>query len=317
MKIVFFGTSEFAKEPLKGLAATEHEVVAVVTQPDRPGGRGMRLVWPAVKRAAQSLGIPVTQPEHPNSEEFFHELEGLAPEVIVVVAYAHKLGPELLGLPPFGCINIHPSLLPLYRGAAPVNWAIIRGETQTGVTIIKMNERFDAGEILMQDLVEIGDNESAGELSARLSTLGRDMLIKTLADMEKGRSVPRRQDEERATRAPRIQKADREVDWSRSAVEVRNLLRGLHPKPGAFSYFREKVLKLAEAKVTALKTPGEPGEIVGIDDGIKVSTGDGVVSLLRLQPEGKREMSWIDFKNGFGPVVGERLGASKPGSRDS
>jgi methionyl-tRNA formyltransferase len=308
MKIVFFGTSEFGEKPLRGLMEAGHKILAVVTQPDRPGRRGRSLLPPPVKKVAQASGLPVRQPEDPNSAQFVEELAGLGVELVVVAAYAHKLGPGLLELPAYGCINIHPSLLPLYRGAAPVNWAIIRGEKQTGVTIMKMNERFDAGEILAQEVVEIGEDESAGELSDRLSALGRTLLLSTISAIERGEITPRSQDDEKATKAPRIRKADSEVDWSRSAAEIRDLIRGLYPRPGAYSHFRDKIIKFSKAEVLSQAATGEPGEIVGLDCGIEVSAGDRVISLLRVQPEGKREMSWKDFRNGFRPEVGERLG---------
>jgi methionyl-tRNA formyltransferase len=250
------------------------------------------------------------QPEDPNSPAFLNELTELEPEAFVVAAYAHKLGADLLGLPVFGCINIHPSLLPLYRGAAPVNWAIIRGEKRTGITIMKMNERFDAGEILMQQGVDIGEDETAGELSRRLSTLGSDLLLKTLKGIELGTIEPRVQDESRATRAPRIGKSDCRVDWSESALEIKNLVRGLNPRPGAFSHFRGKVIKLLRTEVLSREGRDEPGKIVGLESGIMVMTGDGVLGLISLQPEGKREMSWSDFKNGFRPELGEEFGGS-------
>ena len=311
MRIVFFGTSEFALEPLRSLLATDHDIIAVVTQPDRPSGRGRKLSPPPVKEVALASGLSIRQPEDPNTEEFIAELKGLKPETIVVVAYAHKLGARLLEIPDNGCINIHPSLLPLFRGAAPVNWAIITGETKTGVTIMRMNERFDAGEILMQEGVDILEDETAGDLSARLSKLGASLLTKTLEALAKDELEPETQDENRVTRAPRITKADCEVDWSKSGVEIHNLMRGLYPKPGAFTYFRDKVIKLSKGQLSSQGGEAEPGEIVGVTDGIHVMTGQGVLNLLIVRPEGKREMSWTDFRNGFRPQVGERFGGKR------
>jgi methionyl-tRNA formyltransferase len=308
MRIIFFGTSEFARDPLRGLIGTDQEIRAVVTQPDRPKGRGRKLLPPPVKLVAQEAGLLVKQPEDPNSKEFIEELEELRPEAIVVVAYAHKLGPRLLKLPDHGCINIHPSLLPLFRGAAPINWAIIRGEKRTGVTIMRMNERFDAGEVLMQEGTDIGESETAGDLSVRLSSLGSALLVKTLAALERNEITPERQDENSVTKAPRITKADCEVDWSRTALEICNLVRGLHPKPGAFTYFRDKVIKLSGSVVSTHEGEAEPGRIVDLDGGVHVMTGQGVLNLQYVQPEGKREMSWTDFKNGFRPQVGEKFG---------
>jgi len=308
MRVVYLGTSEFAEEPLKGLLGSGYETVAVVTQPDRPKGRGRKMLPPPVKKLAERSCLRIEQPVDPNSDEFVSSLEELKPDVIVVAAYAHKLGSRLLEVPPGGCINIHPSLLPLLRGAAPLNWAIIKGEKKTGISIIKMNERFDAGEILKQKAVDIGDEETAGELSERLSRLGSELLLETLEAIEQGGIEGMRQDEDKATRAPRIKKDDCKVEWSRTAVDIKNLIRGLHPRPGAYSHFRGKIVKLARAKASSQGAKGEPGEIAATDDGIVVVAGEGVVSLLSLQPEGKREMSWIDFKNGFGPQVGDRFG---------
>jgi methionyl-tRNA formyltransferase len=307
MRVVYFGTSEFAEEPLRRLLAGGHRVLALVTQPDRPKGRGRTLSAPAIKAIAERSGLEVDQPDDPNSEEFVKALRELGPDAIIVTAYAHKLGTSLLEVPKHGCINIHPSLLPLYRGAAPVNWAIINGERMTGVTIIRMNERFDAGEILMQESVDIGDEETAGELSLRLSRLGSELLLSALERIEEGTIEAVSQDEKKASRAPRISRSDCQVNWSRSAVEITNLVRGLNPKPGAFTIFRRKIVKLARARALSRDVPGEPGEIVAFDEGIEVATGKGVASLLILQPEGGREVSWIDFKNGMKPQTGEKF----------
>ncbi len=307
MKIVYFGTSEFAEEPLRRLLAGGHRVLALVTQPDRPKGRGRVLSAPPIKAIAQRSGLRVDQPADPNSDESVRAMRELEPDAIVVAAYAHKLGSSLLEVPKHGCINIHPSLLPLYRGAAPVNWAIMNGEKRTGVTIIRMNERFDAGEILMQKGVEIGDEETAGELSLRLSKLGSELLLSTLERIEEGTIAPVSQDEEKASRAPRISRSDCQVNWSRSALEIANLVRGLSPKPGAFTLFRGKVVKLARVGALSRNAEGEPGEIEAISDGIQVAAGKGVVSLLTLQPEGGRELSWVDFKNGMKPRPGEKF----------
>ena len=308
MRLVYFGTSEFAEEPLRRLLKTGAQVVAVVTQPDRPKGRGRKLQPPPVKIVAQESGLNIEQPEDPNSDSFVSTVEEYEPDAIVVVAYARKLGPRLLGVPKKGCFNIHPSLLPLYRGAAPVNWAIIKGEKVTGVSIIKMNERFDAGEILMQESIEIGDDETAGELSVRLSSLGSELVVKALEAIQRGSLEGTAQEEAEVTRAPRIKKSDCEVEWSKTAVEIKNLVRGLYPKPGAYSYYRDKLIKLASANALTEDVDQKPGEIVRTVDGIDVASGNGIVRLLSLQPEGKREMSWVDFKNGFKPLPGDRFG---------
>lgn len=308
MRVVYLGTSEFAEEPLKALLNSDHQILAVVTQPDRPKGRGRKLLPPPVKILAQESGLKIEQPSDPNSDAFVSKLEKLEPDVIVVAAYAHKLGSKLLQLPARGCINIHPSLLPLFRGAAPINWAIIKGEKKTGISIMRMNERFDAGEILKQKPADIGDDETAGELSERLSRLGAELLLETLEAIESGGIEGKKQEEDKVTRAPRIKKSDCEVVWSRTAVEIRNLIRGLYPRPGAYSYYRSKIVKLARARALPQDAKGEPGEIVATDGGIVVAAGRGMVSLLSLQPEGRREMSWIEFKNGFRPRVGGRFG---------
>jgi methionyl-tRNA formyltransferase len=308
MKLVYFGTSEFAEEPLRRLLKTGAQVVAVVTQPDRPKGRGRRLQRPPVKIIAEESDLSIEQPEDPNSDSFVSTIEEYEPDAIVVVAYVHKLGPRLLGLPQKGCFNIHPSLLPLYRGAAPINWAIIEGEKITGVSVIRMNERFDAGEILMQESVEIGEDETAGELSVRLSNLGSELIVKVLEAIQQGSVRGTTQEEAKVTKAPRIKKIDCEVAWSKTAVEIKNLVRGLHPKPGAYSYYKDKLIKLARANALTEDVEQEPGEIVRTDDGIDVASGKGVVRLLSLQPEGKREMSWVDFRNGFRPLPGDRFG---------
>lgn len=308
MRLVYFGTSEFAEEPLRRLLKTGAQVAAVVTQPDRPKGRGRKLQPPPVKMIAQESGLEIEQPEDPNSDSFVSRIEKYEPDAIVVVAYAHKLGPRLLGLPKKGCLNVHPSLLPLYRGAAPVNWAIIKGEKVTGVSIIRMNERFDAGEILMQESIGIGEDETAGELSVRLSKLGSELLVRVLEAIQQGSMEGIDQKEAEVTRAPRIKKSDCEVEWSKTAVEIKNLVRGLYPRPGAFSYYRDRLIKLARTDALMGDVEQRPGEILRTDNGIDVASGNGVVRLLSLQPEGKREMSWVDFKNGFRPQPGDRFG---------
>lgn len=308
MRLVYFGTSEFAEEPLRRLLKTGAQVVAVVTQPDRPKGRGRKLQPPSVKIVAQESGLDIEQPEDPNSDSFVSAIEKYEPDTIVVVAYAHKLGPRLLGLPQRGCFNIHPSLLPLYRGAAPINWAIIKGEKITGVSIIKMNERFDAGEIMMQDSIEIREDETAGELSVRLSNLGSELMVRVLEAIQQGSVEGTAQDETKVTKAPRIKKSDCDVVWAKTAVEIKNLVRGLYPRPGAYSYYRDKLIKLARANALTEVVEQEPGEILRTDNGIEVASGNGVVRLLSLQPEGKREMSWVDFRNGFRPLPGDRFG---------
>lgn len=314
MKLVFMGTSEFARPTLRTLHHAGYDIGAVVTQPDRPAGRGLALVEPPVKLLAKELGLRVEQPDSLKESKVISLLRSVCPEIIVVVSYGLKLPREILDLPRHGCLNLHPSLLPRYRGAAPINWALINGEAETGISVIKMIPRMDAGDIVLQQRVDILPEENAGSLEARLSEMGAEMMLRAVELTAQGRADLRPQDEALATTAPKLRPQDRVIDWNRTSRQVRNLVRGLTPKPGAQTKFRGKILEIAEVREIAIRGTAdmgfESGRVVGLDMemGPLVRTADGLLALIRVKPEGKRLMSGIEFSRGYRPESGERLG---------
>jgi len=314
MKIVFMGTPNFAIPSLKRLLNDGHEIQLLVTRPDRPKGRGQKVTPPPTKELALSHGIPVEQPTDLRSSDFFNRVKSLRTEAIVVVAYGKFLPQELLDLPPYGGINLHASLLPKYRGASPINWAIINGERETGVTTNKMSAEMDAGDILLARRVSIGPMETAEELEERLSLIGAELLSETLAGLQEGRLTPRTQDHSQATFAPRLKKEDGRIDWGKGATQVFNALRGLVPWPGAYCTFRGRTVIFWRGEPFDVsmgrKLPvGMPGEIVSLSkSGIVVQCGDGAyLQITGLQAESRRRMGAIDFVNGYRVKSGERF----------
>jgi methionyl-tRNA formyltransferase len=279
----------------------------VVTQPDRPAGRGRRLSSSAVKKAASELGLPIDQPESVNTDEFVARLRAILPDAIVVVAFGQILSEEVLGVPKLGSINLHGSLLPRYRGVAPINWAIVAGETETGVTSMYMAKKVDAGEIILTRRTPIEERETAGELSLRLSVLGADVLAETLELVEKGEAPRLPQDPSLASYARKLKKSDGEIDWTRPSGSVFDHIRGMTPWPGAYTWYGGRVLSVLRAEPgAATGRRGDPGEIVALDRerGIEVASGGGSVWLSEIKPEGKRAMSADAFVRGYRPEVG-------------
>jgi len=304
-RVVFMGTPEFAVPSLDALARTE-EVVLVVTNPDRPAGRGQALTAPPVKREAQRLGIPVFQPEKARGPESVARIAGERPELIVVVAYGQILPPSILDIPKYGCINVHASLLPRYRGAAPINWAIARGETVTGVTIMKMDPGMDTGPMLHVREMPIGEDDTAETMFPKLASLGAQALTEALGKLREGTLAEIPQDGSRATYAPMIKKEHGRIEWGKSAREVRDLVRGMTPWPSAFTDHEGKTLKVLAASVREDK--GRPGEILTVDrDGIVVGCGEGALLLCKVQPEGGRAMSSREYAQGRRVRKGDRL----------
>ena len=304
-RVVFMGTPEFAVPSLDALARTE-EVTLVVTNPDRPSGRGRALTAPPVKREAQRLGIPVFQPEKARGPESVARIAGERPELIVVVAYGQILPPSILDIPEYGCINVHASLLPRYRGAAPINWAIARGETVTGVTIMKMDPGMDTGPMLHVREMAIGEDDTAETMFPKLSSLGAQALAEALGKLREGTLAEIPQDESRATYAPMIRKEHGRIDWGKSALVLCNLVRGMTPWPSAFTDHGGKVLKVLSASVREGR--GRPGEILSVDrDGIVVACGEGALLLCKVQPEGGKAMSSREYAQGRRVRKGDRL----------
>jgi len=309
MRIVFAGSPDFAVPTLEKLVAGGYDLLSVITQPDRAVGREQQLQPPPVKAAAIRLGLPIFQPLKIKSEESRAFLEEIRPEVVVVVGYGQILPPWLLELPRYGCINVHASLLPAYRGAAPIQWALANGETQTGITTMRMDPGMDTGPILLQWKTEIGAEETAVELAERLSAAGASLLIETLKGLEAGRLRPQPQDDSRATRAPLLKKEHGLIDWNLSARQIFNRLRGFLPWPGAYTGFRGKKLQIWWARpVEGGAPPGKPGQLRVEANQLCVNCGGGTfLQLLEVQLEGRRRMPVADFLHGAQPRSEEKL----------
>ncbi|MCX8072518.1 MAG: methionyl-tRNA formyltransferase [Candidatus Binatia bacterium] len=309
-RIVFFGTPEFAVPSLQALVNAGEHVVGVVTQPDKPAGRGRHLTPPPVKSFAENTGIPVVQPEKVRGNaEFLRVLRGWQPDVIVVVAYGKILPREILEIPPHGCINVHASLLPRYRGAAPIQWALIRGESESGITIMLMTEEMDAGPILLQRRVSIASEETYGELQKRLAHLGAACLLEALHAWHKGVLQPRLQDAAQVSFAPLIRSDLGKIDWQKPAAEIAQLVRGLSPSPGAYFLWKGRRVKVYRARVQSSEEQLrlDPGTIVRVDPRLEVACGDGVLELVEIQVEGRRQGKGSEVARGLRWQPGHRL----------
>jgi methionyl-tRNA formyltransferase len=307
MRVLFYGTPAFALPTLDALLGAR-EVVAVVTQPDRPAGRGQRAAASPVKRRALERGIPILQPARLRDPEWPARLAALRPEVAVVVAFGQILPPAVLEVPPRGSINVHASLLPRYRGAAPIAWAIIRGETRTGITTFRMDAGMDTGPLLLQRATSIGPDETAGELALRLAPLGAEVLLETLARLPG--LTPRPQDPAAATLAPRLRKEDGWLDWTRPAAALAALVRGVNPWPGATTV--TPTGRLAIWRARAWPGAGLPGVLQAVEGRIAVGTGEGLLEPLEVQPASRRAMPWPDYLRGARLGPGAQLGAAVP-----
>ena len=313
MRIVFMGTPDFAVPALKALAASRHEVTLVVTQPDRQKGRGKAVLESDVKKCAESLGIPVFQPAKVKTDDAVAVLREQHPDAIVVAAYGQILSQEILDLPKFGCINIHGSLLPRWRGAAPIQWSVIDGDERTGITIMQMDRGLDTGDILLQESVEIGKKETAEHLYERLAAMGGPLVLKALDAIEDGTITRTKQDDAKSCYAKMLTKRQGEISWTMPAVRIERLVRGLNSWPSAYTFYRGKMLKIWDADAEPQKEmEAAPGTILGTTkDAIRVQTGDGVLVLKEVQPEGKKRMAVKDFLLGY-PAEGI-LGQRKEG----
>ncbi|CAM3188230.1 methionyl-tRNA formyltransferase [Sporolactobacillus spathodeae] len=306
MKIVFMGTPDFAVPILENLISEpSYTVVCVVTQPDRPKGRRHVLTAPPVKESALRHHIPVLQPEKVRRKDAVADILSYAPDLLITAAYGQILPQSLLDGPRLGCVNVHASLLPEYRGAAPIQQAIIDGKEETGVTIMYMVKQLDAGDMLAQVHVPINADETFGGLHDKLSAAGSQLLMETLPAIEAGSVHPVQQEESRVSFAPSIQHEDEAIVWSKSAKEIHNLVRGLNPFPGAYTSLDGKVFKIFSAQQTGLQTEEEPGKITAFDHaGILVATGSGeVLRITECQPAGKKRMRATDFLNGSGRTL--------------
>lgn len=308
MNVVFMGTPDFAVPSLCSLAASTHKVITVVTQPDRPKGRSKIPCPSPVKEAAEKLGFKIMQPVNINDEPVVKQLQNLSPDCIAVVAFGQFLSNSIIRLPRYQCINIHASLLPKFRGAAPINWAIIQGEAVTGVTSVVMTAKMDAGDIIAQKTTPIFPEESAGDLEKRLAFMGADLLIETLNLVETEKATYTKQDEREVTFAPKLKKEDGLIPWSQETKKIHNLIRGLTPSPGAYTYYLKKdshdkkriiIVKTQIHGKPKTKISLKPGIITDIAPcGIHVATGDGFICITQLQPEGKRAMKVQEYLRG-------------------
>ena len=311
MRVVFMGTPDFAVGTLEALLEAGHEVVAVVTQPDKPKGRGKTLMPTPVKEAALARMIPVRQPKKVREPEFVETLRKIGPDVIVVAAFGQIISKEILEMPRYGCINVHASLLPAYRGAAPIQWAVINGDKESGVTIMRMNEGLDTGDMIDKVVVPLDENETGGSLFDKLSAAGAKLCAEVLEKLENGTAVFEKQPELSTTDyAAMIDKKMGKINWERPAKEIEQLIRGLNPWPSAYTFMKGKSLKLWTASVVYEEREAVPGEIVEIGkEGILVKTGEGLLLIRELQLEGKKRMDTAAFLRGYtvdkGWILGE------------
>jgi methionyl-tRNA formyltransferase len=308
MNVVFMGTPEFAVPSLSSLATSAHKIITVITQPDRPKGRSKIPCPSPIKEAAQKFGLKIVQPANVNDEAATKQLRDLSPDCIVVVAFGQFLSSSIIYLPRYQCINIHASLLPKFRGAAPINWAIIKGETVTGVTSVVMTEKMDAGDIIAQKAIPISPKENAGELERRLASLGAELLVETLNLVETGKATYTKQNENEVSFAPKLKKETGLIFWSQETQKIHNLIRGVTPSPGAYTYYAKNapeekkrilILRTQIHDVPKIKTTPNPGTVVEIAPcGIHVATSDGFLCITQLQPEGKRAMDAQEYIRG-------------------
>jgi len=313
MKVVFLGTPEFAVPTLEALAEAGHDILAVLTQPDRPKGRGQELAISPVKQAAVRLGLPVEQPAKVRAPEVVERLRALAPRAMVVVGYGQIIPQAVIEIPPLGIINVHASLLPKYRGAAPIQWAIANGETVTGVTTMLIDAGLDTGAMLMKAETAIGAEETALELGPRLAALGARLLIETLDGLERGLIQPVAQDDSQATWAPMLTREHGLIDWSQPARVLANRARGFLPWPGAWTWFRGKRIHLWRVRAAEVETPALPGMLFSSGRRLFAACGAGeAIEILELQQEGRKRLPADVFLNGTRLQPGEILGAVQP-----
>lgn len=312
MKVLFMGTPDFAVPVLEALVE-KHNVTAVISQPDKPKGRGKKMKPTPVKEAAEKYGIPVYQPEKIKDEKFVELLKGIDADIFVVVAYGQILSQEILDIPKYGCINVHGSLLPKYRGAAPIQWSVINGEKETGVTIMYMVKALDSGDMILKRKMEITDDDTYETLHNRMAYVGADALIEAIELIEKGDVNAEKQEDSLATTAPMIKKDMGKIHWSRNSEEIRNKIRGFNPVPGAYTEYEGEILKIFKADIAEGYEKGEAGEILSVDKkkGFIVKTGNGALLIREVQAKGGKKMNCADYLRGHSVEEGKILGASE------
>jgi len=309
MKVVFMGTPEFAVAPLKGIFLSGHEVVAVYTQPDKPAGRGRLVVESPVKKEATILRLPVLQPRNFKAQETVAELRDFKPEAIVVAAFGQMLPQSVLDIPRYGCINIHPSLLPKYRGVSPVAAAILVGDEFTGVSVMLLDSGTDTGPVLVQAQVPISPHDTTGSLTEKLSRIGTQLLVDVLPRWVKGQVAPRPQEEAKASYSGKVTKEDGQIDWRLSALVISRRVRAFNPWPGAYTAWHGKQLKIVEARPLPARDAANAGLVVSVPDGLGfgIGTGDGTLGVVTVQLQGKKAMPAADFLRGQRGLVGAVL----------
>lgn len=311
IRIVYMGTPDFAVEPLEAIIKAGYEVAAVLTQPDKQKGRGKEVKMTPVKECALRHGIPVFQPVRIREPEAVAELEKYQADLFVVAAFGQLLSEEILNMPEYGCINIHASLLPAYRGAAPIQWAVLNGERESGVTIMQMDKGLDTGDMLLKRSVELSPKETGDSLHDKLMHLGAELIVEALSKLERGELVPEKQKDELSSYAKKLTKAMGQIDWSKDAVSLERWIRGLNSWPSAYTFFRGKTLKIWEALVIAENggQKAEPGQVTSVSrDGFTVACGQGALQILSLQLEGKKRVLAREFLLGYQIEPGMILG---------
>lgn len=309
MRVIFMGTPDFSVGTLEALIRAGHQVVLAVTQPDKPKGRGGKMQFPPVKETAMEHGIPVFQPRKVREPENIEELRKYQADVIVVVAFGQILPREILELTPYGCINVHASLLPSYRGAAPIQWAVINGETVSGVTTMQMDEGLDTGDMLLKTEVPLEPEETGGSLHDKLAAAGASLCVRTLKALEEGTVTPKKQGESPTAYASMLKKEMGEIRWEDPAISIERLIRGLNPWPSAYTGWQDKTMKIWEAEILEEDSGQEPGTVVRVDkDGFLVQTGKGLLKVTALQIPGKKRMEADAFLRGYSMEPGEKLG---------
>ena len=310
LNIVFMGTPDFARDSLKALVEAGHNIKLVVTNPDKPKGRGMKMIASDVKIYAEEHNLKVVQPLRvKNNPEFVQELKEINPDIICVVAYGKIIPKEILDIPKYGCINVHGSLLPKYRGAAPIQWAVLNGDKETGITTMFMDEGMDTGDMILKEVVKIEEDETTGELWDRLSLIGGKLLIKTIEQIENNTFKREKQPDE-FTIAPMLKKEIAKIDWdNKTSQELKNLIRGLNPFMGAYTYLKDKKIKLWKVEKLDLKCNAEQGEVIASSnkEGLVIATVDGAISVLEIQGENSKKMSISDYLRGNAIAIGDKF----------
>ncbi|MEW6618529.1 MAG: methionyl-tRNA formyltransferase [bacterium] len=308
MRILFMGTPDFALPSLEKIARSEYELIGVITQPDKPTGRSYKITPPKVKELAQKLNLKVWQPTSLKNKEGLELVKRLEPDLVIVVAFGKILSPEFLHIPKLGSINLHASLLPKYRGSAPIQRAIIQGETKTGVTVMWISEELDAGDIILQQEVEISFLDTAGTLSQKIASTGAELLLKAIKLIKEEKAPRIKQDTSQVSYAPKLNKEDGLINWKKTNLEIYNLIRGLNPFPGTHIYYKNQLLKVWETAI--INEEGLPGQVLKIlkDKGPVIGTGKGCLLIKQIQPANKKRLSGIEFVNGYRIKEGQIIG---------